>query len=681
MAEKEIHVDIGTFLAMLLQQSASLGERKRKYLLVAAIDFGTTFSGYAFSFTSNKDNIIMNKNWGTQSGFQSHKTETSVLLTPEGEFMAFGSEASKKYAELEEGDAKKHYYFHRFKMKLHTEKSLSKDTKIKDVNGKELPALDIFTHAMRYLKDHMLDAIKLTVSPETTLEPDDICWVLTVPTIWDNSAKQFMREAAYKAGMASESKEGQLLIALEPEAAGIFCRRDLNQQVDIEPGDRYMIVDCGGKAPSQRSLPFSVSCDLKLVESLSLALRSLLDRRPRRGHVETFAVVTALSSRSLRASMETLALFRRCHRAPVNFRSQRERGGTVDITVYETSGNDKVKEVTTASGGDWGGTKVDEAFLKLLDAIFGADIMTQYKVEHPNEYLNLLNEFEIKKRSTSPSDSEVVSVHLGFGFIHFYPEHANGCTVQQAIKRYDSEQGEVKFSNGLIRISHSVMKSFFTPVLNSMLPHLDQLLKEEGVSPLKYMFMVGGFSESPILQHAVKGKFQGLCSVLVPEGCGLSIIKGAVMFGHNPSSIAARKSKYTYGTGVCVPFNPEQHPERLKERIDGELMCTKVFKTFVEAGQLVAVGEVSKHVFSPAWMLQPAMVIGILKAKQKEVRYCDDKGVTKCGYVVVAIPPALPGFSREVLATLTFAETEIKVDAFALGSGESASTKIDFLTD
>ena len=40
------------------------------YILVAAIDFGTTFSGYAFSFTASPENIRMNKNWGENLGFQ-----------------------------------------------------------------------------------------------------------------------------------------------------------------------------------------------------------------------------------------------------------------------------------------------------------------------------------------------------------------------------------------------------------------------------------------------------------------------------------------------------------------------------------------------------------------------------------------------------------------------------------
>eukprot|EP00058_Branchiostoma_floridae_P028058 XP_002613549.1 hypothetical protein BRAFLDRAFT_71811 [Branchiostoma floridae] len=190
----------------------------------------------------------MGNNWGSQLGFHSLKTETSVLLSPKKEFMAFGLEASERYAILEEleSDAKKHYYFPRFKMNLHTEKTLSEDTTIEDVNGKQLPALDIFAHAIRYMTDHMLDAISRTVSAETMVNINDICLVLTVPAIWGDSAKQFMRQAAYKAGIASQPRKGQLLIALEPEAVGVFCINSLTnqQRVDVKPGDRCMIVDC-----------------------------------------------------------------------------------------------------------------------------------------------------------------------------------------------------------------------------------------------------------------------------------------------------------------------------------------------------------------------------------------------------------------------------------------------------
>lgn len=66
------------------------------YILVAAIDFGTTFSGYAFSFKSTPGDIKMNKSWGENLGFQSYKTPTCVLVDPNGDFVAFGYDAEQK---------------------------------------------------------------------------------------------------------------------------------------------------------------------------------------------------------------------------------------------------------------------------------------------------------------------------------------------------------------------------------------------------------------------------------------------------------------------------------------------------------------------------------------------------------------------------------------------------------
>ena len=89
------------------------------YLLVVAIDFGTTFSGYAFSFKTKPDEIRMNKSWGADLAFQSYKTPTSVLVNPKGKFEAFGFEAEQQYANLEDDIADKYALFEKFKMKLH----------------------------------------------------------------------------------------------------------------------------------------------------------------------------------------------------------------------------------------------------------------------------------------------------------------------------------------------------------------------------------------------------------------------------------------------------------------------------------------------------------------------------------------------------------------------------------
>ena len=93
-----------------------------KYDVVVAIDFGTSFSGFAFSFNhqDGSEDIYMNKTWGTAQGYSTFKTPTCILLNPEKEFHKFGFEAAEKYAELEDAVSEKLFYcFDRFKMMLH----------------------------------------------------------------------------------------------------------------------------------------------------------------------------------------------------------------------------------------------------------------------------------------------------------------------------------------------------------------------------------------------------------------------------------------------------------------------------------------------------------------------------------------------------------------------------------
>jgi len=99
----------------------------RDYLIVAAIDFGTTFSGYAFSFLHDyqRDPLkVCANNWAAGTGnLMSQKTSTCVLFKPTGEFHSFGFEAEDKYSDLAlDNEHHEWYYFRRFKMKLYETK-------------------------------------------------------------------------------------------------------------------------------------------------------------------------------------------------------------------------------------------------------------------------------------------------------------------------------------------------------------------------------------------------------------------------------------------------------------------------------------------------------------------------------------------------------------------------------
>lgn len=100
-------------------------QKKGDHLLVAAIDFGTTYSGYAFSmrheFKTDPLKIHANQAWNSGGrALLSLKTPTCLLLNDRKELDSFGYEAENKYADIVMDDEQdNYYYFHRFKMNLH----------------------------------------------------------------------------------------------------------------------------------------------------------------------------------------------------------------------------------------------------------------------------------------------------------------------------------------------------------------------------------------------------------------------------------------------------------------------------------------------------------------------------------------------------------------------------------
>lgn len=99
-------------------------------LFVAAFDFGTTYSGYAFSLRTAPDSIYT-CNWENNNVLY-RKAPTSILLNKNEDFVAFGFEAERKYiASLESDDwdsddsdqetNDEYRYFKWFKMKLHNQ--------------------------------------------------------------------------------------------------------------------------------------------------------------------------------------------------------------------------------------------------------------------------------------------------------------------------------------------------------------------------------------------------------------------------------------------------------------------------------------------------------------------------------------------------------------------------------
>ncbi|XP_052792108.1 heat shock 70 kDa protein 12A-like [Mya arenaria] len=120
--------------------------------------------------------------------------------------------------------------------------------------------------------------------------------------------------------------------------------------------------------------------------------------------------------------------------------------------------------------------------------------------------------------------------------------------------------GKVQFMGDKLRMDHEVAKGFFQMPIDRMVEKIKQLLDDPVNAGVEAIRMVGGFSDSPLLQDAVRSNFPKLMLVIPPEA-GLAVLKGAVIFGHSPQVISQRVSKYTYGIETCIEFDKDEHPE------------------------------------------------------------------------------------------------------------------------
>lgn len=170
-----------------------------KWDIIVAFDIGTSYSGYAYSdkIEIATNTINLNEWSGNSTLDPKAKAPTTVLLNEDQTFDSFGYEAEERYAQrVEEKTHNKCYRFRNFKMKLYHEKNITEAFVLQDDRGKiSLPAMVIFVHTIKALKTHFENAAK---NRGVVFKPEDVLYVFTVPAIWSESAKEFMKKAAIK---------------------------------------------------------------------------------------------------------------------------------------------------------------------------------------------------------------------------------------------------------------------------------------------------------------------------------------------------------------------------------------------------------------------------------------------------------------------------------------------------
>ena len=372
-------------------------------------------------------------------------------------------------------------------------------------------------------------------------------------------------------------------------------------------------------------------------------------------------------------------------------------GGTADVAVHEILPNGTVKELHCATGGAWGGTYVDQNFVALLERIFGADAIADYRAEHPGEWIDLVSvRFERSKRLVSRGTT--AHVELPHSFHSFLT--SNGSSVEDCIVA--AGDVNLNFRRGVLAIKYPVVETLFKPVLDNIAQHLKGVLRNVG--RVDYLILVGGFAESQLLQAEFRRQFERPYNmrVMVPSQCTLAVVMGAVLFGHNPSEITSRRVRYSYGI-ECVDESAQvsesspRRPPTAHDPYDSSLSVSPIrssifarreprdefrrFAVFVEKNQEVGVDEEVEHPFLPFYHHQTEANVDVYESDHEGTRYVTERGVRKVAEMRLPMPNSHLGLDRVIEISMKFGLTEITVSSIDRSSGRKVeqSVRLDFL--
>ena len=280
--------------------------------------------------------------------------------------------------------------------------------------------------------------------------------------------------------MGSEQRPNQLLIALEPEAASIYCRKlKLNQLIKPE-----LMGTSNAASPV-------LGCD----------------------------------------SPKSDQLLEKCFEKGTRYMVVDCGGGTVDITVHEIQDGRSDKRIRLKEiyygGGPFGSVSIDRQFELVLMRVFGQEFIEKYKLTFPSGYVDLMNSFEARKRTATvvangrgdDQLAQTLNITLPFSFISAFKKHGS---IEAYLKRFHTanrefvDKNEITYCSklGMIRLKPSFMyKRLFQPITDEIVKHISQIIVNDEVNnserPLKFLFLVGGLAENQIVQHVVRSTFAG----------------------------------------------------------------------------------------------------------------------------------------------------------------------------
>lgn len=105
-----------------------------------------------------------------------------------------------------------------------------------------IPAVTVVSHFLQGLRATTLESINSTLMGQEFIKQSKFLWVLTIPAIWSDHAKNYMVQAAEAAGYGKHREDFHFVS--EPEAGAVYTLRAIQpQELHVSISGAFLIDD------------------------------------------------------------------------------------------------------------------------------------------------------------------------------------------------------------------------------------------------------------------------------------------------------------------------------------------------------------------------------------------------------------------------------------------------------
>ena len=428
-----------------------------------------------------------------------------------------------------------------------------------------------------------------------------------------------------------------MLLALEPEAASLYCIETIEDLLKDSAGGHHLVVDCGGG-----TVDIVAHKWLRVPPGNKLCVDET--HKVRGGPCGGFAVnnefaklllkilkIDELHMRPICGSQWNKLIYDEFEKAKCSFEDYNiEFEATVTVLKSVCSYVEKLHGKTVS------------------------ELIDDYKrnFEDPDLSQKLANKFNV-------STSKVIAAY-------------------NKLNWDDSEDAIV--------IPSVVMAMLFIPLINQIVKVIEEVLDADEDGSIKSICMVGGFSESKLLFSEVSSYFSSRVTVKKIPSPGQSVLFGSVKFGKNCDTIRSRIMPQTLGIETWDDFQPDKHDEKRKLMdSSGKCYCTQIFTEFVQIGQSIsAENSNSTQVFIPVQNKDNTCCVSIYGSFEKAPKYINDPDCYLAGEIIIKdLPPPENGIPYPVTIRMDTHGTEIVVTAVSNAGSwcRPLNLKLDWMKD